>query len=291
MSIDFVRLLQNTGIPFDTTVNRGWVNVRCPVCDDHSNHGGFNIVGGYYHCWKCGSHNVKYVLRQLTGLNADQVDELFGLYEGRSIVLNNLNKTNKKPKSIELPGRPLPPIARKYLKSRRFDPDFIVEKYGVKYGGIAGTWRNRLLIPIVLDKRLISYQGRAISDIKPRYLTLSVEKSVIDPKSVLYNVDNCPGDTLNLLEGVTDVWRLGDGFAASFGTSISPAQIRFISKRFQRVRVLFDPEREARAKAAKMAALLASFDIETEIIDLELDHDPGDCSDKEVQQIRTFFGL
>lgn len=124
-----------------------------------------------------------------------------------------------------------------------------------------------------------------------RYRNLPIEESVINPKHLLYNLDNCPGSHAFLMEGVTDVWRFGDGFVATMGTSLDSAQIGLIAKRYNSITFLFDPEHEAQSKAKKHARTLSSLGLRVEVIDLELDHDPGDCSPAEVASIKTALGI
>ncbi len=287
-------ILNQYHIDFDPTVNRGWVNVQCPMpgCTDSGRHGGFNISGSYYHCWKCGGHDLKYTFKRLLHISDEKADELIQANEGRLNMLDRLNKKVATAPKVVWPGKPLIPIERKYLKGRGYDPDYLVEQYGIAGGGIAGPWRFRILVPLFQDKKLVSFLGRDITEqSNQRYKNLNIEKSVIDPKHCLYNLDHCRKDHAAVLEGPTDVWTMGDGFVATLGTSVTPEQIRLLGQRFRKVTFLFDPEAEAQGKARKVGAQLAAMGTEVELVDLELDHDPGDCDEDEVRYIRRELGL
>ena len=57
-----------------------------------------------------------------------------------------------------------------------------------------------------------------------------MEKSVVNYKDILYNMDRVQGEKVVVVEGITDVWRMGDGFVASFGTTLTSAQINLSDK-------------------------------------------------------------
>jgi DNA primase len=124
-----------------------------------------------------------------------------------------------------------------------------------------------------------------------RYKTLGIEDSVMDPKSVLYNLDNCQGDTLVLVEGATDVWKWGDGCAATLGTSTTPAQHLLIANRFRRVLIMFDPEEEAQGRANSLYSKLNTLGVQADCINTELDHDMGAMTEEEVAKLKEEVGL
>lgn len=294
MTVDLLRILTQHHVDIDTTVNRGWVNVRCPMpsCTDTGKHGGFNLAGGYYHCWKCGSHSLSVVLRKLLRMPGDQVDALIDENQGRLSALAVLNKKTAAATKIEWPGKPLNAGEKKYLRGRGFDPKFLAEYYGIAGGGIGGDWRYRILVPIYQDGKLMSFLGRDITgESNMRYKNLQVEKSVRDPKACLYNLDHCTGDHVHVLEGVTDVWRMGDGFVATLGTTVTAGQTKLLSQRFRKVTFLFDPEPEAQGKARKVGAQLSALGVDVELVDLELPYDPGDLSPEEAYDIRKELGV
>lgn len=299
--MNFEKLFTDYKIDFNNRVNRGWTNVKCPFCDDKTFNGGFNNDGNYYHCWKCGGHDFKQSLSLVTNIPRNQIDELIEQYQGRNSILNKLNKKKAKAIKLELPTNTFTPGERKYLKLRNFDPRFLHEKYKIVGGGISGKWKHRIIIPLIYEGKIVSWTGRSIfskekiTELKiPRYKNLSIEESVIDPKSTLYNLDNCKKDTAVLTEGAFDVMRLGDDFFCSFGTELTQSQINIIKERFRKIYIMFDNEKEAQNKARKFGLQISSIGVEVEIVDAYSDfnkNDGGELNDQEVEIIRNELHL
>ena len=299
--MNFEKLFTDYHIDYNNRVNKGWTNITCPFCDDKTFNGGFNNIGDYYHCWKCGGHNFKQALSLVTNIPNNQIDDLIQQYQGRNILLNKLNKKHAKANQIKLPTDTFTKKERQYLKSRNFNPKFLHEKYKISGGGITGKWKYRIIIPLILNDQIVSWTGRSIlpkeilNKLKiPRYKNLSIEESVIDPKSVLYNLDNCKNKIGVLTEGAFDVMRLGDDFFCSFGTELTQSQISIISQKFDKVFILFDNEKKAQLKARKFGLQIASMGIEVEVVDAYSDfnkNDGGELNDDEVKIIRSELGL
>ena len=269
--MNFQKLFNDYKIPYSLKVNRGWVNSNCPYCDTKidSFNMGFNPSGDYCHCWKCGGNDLNRTLSLLLGIPRTELPSVLSQYEGRSGLLQELNKKTAKAKHLELPNDGFTPAERKYLLSRNFSPIFLHEKYGVVGGGIAGDWKYRIIIPLYYNGVLVSWTGRSILDKQtlkdrkiPRYKNLAIEKSVINSKECLFNIDNCRGKTVVLTEGAFDVMRLGgesaSDFLCSFGTELTQAQVKIIAERFDKVFIMFDNEPEAQMKARKFGMQIAS---------------------------------
>jgi DNA primase len=291
--IDIHRLLVDFKIPLDTRVNPGWINVHCPFCRrDEGFHGGFPESGDYFHCWKCGGHYIDLTIQKLLHISRKEYNEIIPQYSAEVLLRAKLNKKKPKAQKIEMPGEDLNKAERKYLKDRRFDPDFLVQKYGIRGGGIVGEWKFRILIPMYMNHQLISFTGRDITgQQKQRYKNLEIEKSVMDPKTIVFNWDNAPGPKVGIVEGPMDVFRMGDDFICTFGTSVTSAQIGRIAEKYKEVYFLFDPEEDAQKKAQKNAELLSSLGVEAWVVDIENDCDPGDLSEYEVERLRSEMGF
>ena len=299
--MNFVKLFNDYNVEYDTRVNKGWTNVTCQFCDDKTFNGGFNNAGDYYHCWKCGGHNFKQALARTVNIPFNEVDTLIEQYAGRNSILNTLNKKQAKATKLILPTDTFTPAERKYLKERNFSPKLLHEKYKIVGGGITGSWKYRIIIPLVLNGKIVSWTARTILSKQqqqklkiPRYKNLSIEQSVVDPKSVLYNLDHCEDKIAVLTEGAFDVIRMGDGFFCSFGTELTQSQISMIKQRFEKVFIMFDNEEEAQAKARKFGLQIASIGVEVELVDCYGDfnkNDAGELNEKEVQIIRHELGL
>ena len=166
---------------------------------------------------------------------------------------------------------------------------------------MTGKWKYRIIIPLIINGKIVSWTGRSIlSPAKqkelniPRYKNLSIEDSVIDPKSILYNLDNCKKEIGVLTEGAFDVMRMGDDFFCSFGTELTQSQIGMIKDRFKKVFIMFDNEKEAQEKARKFGLQISSIGVEVELVDAYGDfgkNDGGELNEKEVEIIRAELGL
>lgn len=280
---------------YGKNVSPGWVNVSCPYHED-SNHLGFSPEGKF-HCWKCGGHHAVSVIRNILSIDERQAKQILNQYKTHR---SNVSKLNNKiinenfSVKIELPGSRLGKFHKRYLASRGFDPDVIETKYKVTGTGPCARWAGfdfalRIIIPIYENGILISFQARDITNKqKLRYKGCPIEKSRKHYKKTLYNIDNCPGRSIRLVEGITDVWRMGDGYAATFGISMTDHQVSLLS-RYDRIFFVFDPEPEAQQKAKKVAEKLCAIGKDVELIELDFRGDPGDLSDSQAKELRKLL--
>ena len=271
-----------------------FLQTKCVFCDDPLDHLGWHLSGEFVNCWKCGGHSIEYALQKLLNLTRVQVNELVEKYSGMGgqDVRARLN-ARKVPRAItvELPGHPLDKQHVRYLKRRGFDPEYLERKYGLRGTGIAEEWKYRIIIPIYFNGKLVSFQGRDITDRqKLRYRSLEVERSVMHYKHTLYNMDNCDRNTVVVFEGPTDVWRWGDGSVATYSTAITEWQIRLLAG-YRKVFFIFDSEPEAQLLAKRAAFKLSIMGVSVEVIDLESDKDPGELDESEVHDLKKGLGV
>lgn len=301
MQVDFIRLLHDYNIALKTDVT-GWVNIECPICHHSGTRGykgGFNLASGYYNCWACGSHSIYKVLKELLSVEYYQVEGILEKYAGNSSVLKKLNKKKASAQKIVLPCDELNERGRKYLLKRNFDPDYLFEKYKVVGIPFTGRYAGRLILPLFYNNRLVSFQARSILSKKKcdeldilRYESLRIEDSVINPKHILYNLDNCRNDFAVVTEGFFDAIRFGDDCCATLGTSTSPEQRVLLAKRFVKLFIIFDPEKEAQERAKKLAKQMAALGVsDVQLIDTELKHDLGAASEKEIKVLKRSLGI
>ena len=97
----------------------------------------------------------------------------------------------------------------------------------------------------------------------------------------LYNLDNAEKfSEVAIVEGVTDVWRIGDNAVATFGKQLSPAQKKTLRDRFRGKRLVFvpdmnDPQTVAIAEAQRIELLSSGSFSAVEISCIESGKDPG----------------
>lgn len=285
-------LLKDKNIPYSLSgrnVGTGWIGVCCPFCGDTSFHGGFPLTGQrIYTCFKCGSHKYGTALKELLGLNYNEINELIEEYDDNPLVKSYAKQAQAT--HITVPGvRPLNDMARSYLRKRNFPPDFYELKYNLHSTGITGLWKYRIIIPFYEKGQIVSYTGRDYTNKQDiRYKTLAVEQSVVNPKHVLFNENHVTGDHIMVVEGPFDAMRLGDNAVATLGTQVSEEQIRKLSK-YSKVFILFDPD--AQDKALTLAERVSILGSKVLVVDTEMGHDPGDMTIEEVEQVRTTLGF
>jgi len=283
------QLLRDYNIPTSTSGadwQPGWININCPFCDDPKFHGGFNISGGYYNCWKCGGHRNSDVIASLLGINWHEAQDLLAQYRTGSD-----HKPTEKKKALAseiiwpVNCHDLAHAHKKYLWSRNFDPAKIVELWGVRGTGPIGPYKFRIIVPIYHKGRLVSYQGRDITNkASLRYKACPVEKEVIHHKHVIYGLDHVVNGKAIIVEGVFDAWRLGYGAVSTFGTEVTNEQCLLLAERLARVYITFD-DQDTEGKADSLGNRLIALGVAVEeIVDIGAD-DPAELSDMEAAKI------
>lgn len=289
-----IEVLETLNIPFkrhgeSPHVSQGWVGIVCPYCD--SGQGkfglGINLQGMYCSCWKCGSHSFVSALTIASGEKYARIKELLGdVVQGVED-----DKPQVRGKLIFPPGvGPLGAPHVEYLSGRGFDPIKLYSLWEVKGIGYEGgnlAWR--LFIPIIFRGETVSWTTRTVipDPSIPRYRSARPDQEKIHHKDLLYGEDFCR-HAIVVCEGVTDVWRIGPGAVATFGTTVTAAQKFRIAKYPVRI-YCFDNEPEARRRSKALANELAIFPGETYNLSLSSGKDPGDASEDDIAQIRKLL--
>ena len=276
----------------------GWVQVHCPFCSNgHSGwHLGFNLEFGNMNCWKCGKHTIKdWLYAVLPTGGKSQVGVILSKYQVKQY------KVSKK-KVIKVRERDVKPVIGavdlqykhiKYLKSRGFNSKILQEVWGLKATcHLSREWNWRILAPIRNSSgRVVAYTGRALgNEVKPRWKTTENEAMAQDPRKLIYGIEKAHINRgVLIVEGPSDVWRMGPGSVGLLGIDWKveqAAQLRQFKKRF----IMFDPAKSAQKRASELAHWLAAFPGQTEII-TGLSTDPGDLSQKEAYEIMNELGI
>jgi len=291
--VNIVAFLKDHGVPYELSgknLSKGRVGLCCVFCHDTGFHGSFTADGQIYYCWKCGWHSAQESLQRLTGLSYFELATALMEYDGASQI-GNIARKQAQGTTIELPGGELKPVHRQYLEKRGFDPDILEAKHGFKGTGIAGEFKYRIIIPIEFEGKTVSFTSRDYTGQQElRYKTLSVEKSVVDPKNLLYNHTLAVQESVMVAEGPFDALKLGDGAVATLGTSVTEAQVRKIAA-YKKVFIIFDPEAPAIARAIKLAERVAVLGVDAEILIIGGNGDPGSMDREAVLQLRKELGF
>lgn len=283
MGFDAIAFFQNYAIEYRTEGHKhcrpGWVQVRCPFCFGNEGwHLGFEFDKNWWNCWRCGFHRTWDVVLALLGGNRRLAKEAMGRFQGR--VTPRTKREKRQARQLELPPnlQPLTKRARKYLMGRNFDPDLLELVWNIKSTGNIGRLKYRVFIPVFLNGRMVSWQCRDVTgNSSVKYLAQSEDKEIVNNKDTLYGIDQATGKSCVIVEGVTDVWRMGPGAVATFGIKYRPAQVSMLLHHFEQFHVLFDPgDPQAQVQAVRLAGDLAAFGGKVQVWRPDTELDPGD---------------
>ena len=241
MAVDVKEFLISNNIEYVETgsnVAKGNINIKCPFCGnaDPSQHMGINLKRGVWGCWRDGRHrggNFVYLAHILTGLKYSEVSRMFEINyyqedlswqwnEAIQFLYGSADMTIKKVQHIR--SLLFPKEFRKinnigitsrfynYIYGRGFKKHHtarVINDYDLK-GCLIGDYKNRIIIPVYLESKLVSWTARHIGDSVLRYKSISNERAAYPIKSSLYNYDKAisGGDILFIVEGPFDVLKI-----------------------------------------------------------------------------------
>ncbi len=262
----------------------GWLQCDCFQCSPNSGRYklGINLSLLYCSCWSCGRVSLASFLMECKGLRYPEVVKLLGNVDKEALVRRTHTGKLKLPPDVDK----LLPIHRKYLSSRGFDPDEIASLWQV--GGIPLAVKHAwsLFIPVHLGDEIVSWTTRKLSDEGRRYFAAPSSDEAVPAKDVLYGAEHARYSVV-VVEGPTDVWRVGPGAVATMGTSYTTSQLRAIAKYPRRI-ICYDREVSAQKKARQLCADLSFAPGET--INVILDaKDPGEADPEEIKELRSRY--
>jgi hypothetical protein len=157
-----------------------------------------------------------------------------------------------------------------YLKGRGFNDPWPAVDYGDLHYAVTGKFGYRLVIPVKLGGRIVSYTGRDItgrSDL--RYKTLSNDESAMDVKSCLGFEDRVAagGEVLFLTEGPIDALKMNVYLQPDCGATCffgmpersQVSKVLMYAQRWRLIVVLLDPEAAMQRLALWYALQLGSI--------------------------------
>ena len=273
----------------DSHVTENWVGCQCPMCNSRSFHLGFHLESGRASCWKCGKVNAVQVLAELCGIPKS---EAFRFLKSLSPSFESTKTQHTGKLQIPSGVGPLLLSHKAYLRSRGFDPDTIVKLWGVQGIGLHPTLAHRLWIPITdQHNRTVSWTTRSISPkAARRYWSASADQEAQNHKTLLYGAAMARNVCI-CVEGPLDAWTIGPGACATFGQSITQAQVLLIGKYLRRV-ILFDAVPDAQDRAKALCQQLAVLPGETMNVQLDSGKDANAADPREIESLRReFFGI
>lgn len=239
----------------------GWIQFDCPHCSPKSGRFrmGYNIARRNLNCWVCGPHGLVDTVSLLTGEPVKRVLSLLG-----DLAHPVHEERPQRRGTLKLPrGRvPLLPQHRRYLEKRGFDPDEIVQLWGVEGIGVDTRYGWRLFIPAHLDDEVVSWTTRSICDTNSaRYKSAPHEMESVSLKQILYGEQYCR-HAIIVNEGPLDAWAIGPGAVATCGVSFTREQVYRMTRYTVRV-IVFDKENQAQKRAKTLVEQLSIFPGET----------------------------
>ena len=262
--------LKNEGVQYFTegkNVSSGWINIKCPFCNDRSNHLGIKLNNlNRCSCWKCGDKKLLDIVVEIKSCTIEEAKRIT-----KDLISSNtlqhhkdiVHEEIKLAKKISLPkhcSNVFPKLHLDYLLGRNFNARKIIRKYSLKACYMDGEYKYRIIIPIYEHGKLICFTSRDVTNKqKLKYKTAPKGKSIVDPREVIYNIDSvneyCDAA---LVEGPTDVWRFGDGAICFLGVNITPQRILKIGeKKIRNLFIIFDNDRTGKAKSTLTSKILS----------------------------------
>ena len=259
----------------------GWIQIDCPYCSPNSSQWrlGINIHHHGANCWVCGP---KYLLHALTecGINSRDISTLEVKRLGKTELVEQKRELIY-PKAV----CPMAHPHKEYIRSRGLNPLEIQKLWSVSGLGMNPQWPWSVFVPIHHHGKVVSWMLRSIGEAGKRYHFAKKEESLMDVNQILYGEDYVR-DTIIVVEGVFDVWKIGPGACALFGNSFTDAQVYRIRKYPKRIICL---DRDAQYRAGNLCDLLSVFPGETMNVVLETGKDACEASPKELSQLRSML--
>lgn len=270
-------------------VSQGWVGMDCPRCSPGT--GRFRLgyrldrASGWCSCWSCGPVHLAWALACLSHKQRRDVEGM--LLEHR---ISGGAPAEKPQGKLVLPGNrgPLRKAHRDYLEGRGFDPDELVDLWGLEGIGTDHRYPWSIFIPASLDFQTVSWTTRALcpGSSGRRYKSAAQGEQKVPLKHLLYGEDMARNAVI-VVEGPADAWAIGPGAVAICGLPVTTEQIAKILRYPLRV-VAFDAEDAAQRAADALTAQLCLLPGETHNL-LFSGKDPASSPRSEILRVRKRY--
>ena len=158
-----------------------------------------------------------------------------------------------------------------------------------KSGELYDKFRNRVMFPIMnTQDNVIGFGGRAVEDIKPKYLN-SNESDVFLKKNNLFGLninkrDVSDQNKIIIVEGYMDVislWQNGvKNAVASLGTALTDNQAKLVSRYTKNVVLSYDSDNAGVAAATRGIDIMSSAGIKAKVLSIADGKDPDEYINK-----------
>ncbi len=271
-----------------------WISLPCPFCTgDAGNHLGYSKITKVFNCWRCGKHTIGEVLSALLEMpKGEAVKYALEHYPLNPFAPKYTPKQYQRPLELELIGSKTPSeIHIKYLKSRRYDIEKLIDRWDVRFTNEHPTHPYMIIFPIWHKGRFVSYVGRDVTKLnKNKYMTCMPSNEVINNKHCVWGMQHAiKYDSVIVTEGIFDALRIGEGAIATLGTGFSEQQVQLIGKQFLKSYILYDNEFVAQQHARLLSQKLNLIDNhKSKVINITDNtiNDPSDLNDADVQRLR-----
>jgi len=289
---DIIRFLEENDIRASSSgknTSRGWINIQCPYCGDSSNHLGINIKTGIFNCWVCGTTGrPEKLIQELLDVSWSEAKNLANQYSTDELGIEPQKTYQHHP--IKLPQiftKDFPQIYIDYLKKRNFEPQKVIQKYALETCLNVSKYKYRIIAPIVLEGSTVNFTARDITDKRPpKYLNMDNEEAGIPIKHCLYNLDTVKKQII-IFEGITSVWRFGEGTVATFGEMYSQEQVAILAYRgIKEAFIMYDGEEDAIRQAYKLGNDLSAIIPHVAVLELDTGDPADNFSDEEASDFK-----
>jgi 5S rRNA maturation endonuclease (ribonuclease M5) len=260
---DDIESLIRRYIPLGKRSPKGYEVVKCALCNDYKERGGFKFENDsvHYSCFNCSTstgynpeenrHSIKKKFKEVLlafGIPESEIETCISFNFFKSST--SKPEVTEKKSNLEFPSKEIPlphnsvlvrsfsspwcDVADHYLKRRSLsckDFDFYVTN--------ETSYAGRLLIPYFFRGKIVFWQGRSLDDslISPRYKNPSANK-----ENIFFNMDEIYRHTtepLFVVEGPLDAVSIGKNAIALTGSTLSEFRLHELKKVATKRKVIF----------------------------------------------------
>jgi len=289
IDFDVLTFLEDYNIEYKESgknIGRNWYGLKtCIFCGNTGYHLGMNKKSKYTSCFVCGEGTSLFgYIKEKLNISKKKVYAIINKYSSKHQIYEEILCGDE----VVLPSNmqtTMPKSAYEYLKGRGFNPFKLRDKYGLKFtkhfsvaekDGIRQDFSFRIMVPIMYNKKLVAWSGRDYTgQAETKYLHQEKSMCLSVPADSMYNTSSVTDRTI-IVEGVTDVWKMGNEVISGQGIKFTKNQLNQIKElNLKQVAILLDFNAEEQAR--HLGDMLYGVVPDIRICYLEYG-DPGDLS-------------